>query len=173
MTKIARKFAKYIIITLLTLCPIFCAFISACANAPQNGSPNSVKIDGGYTAIYAFTAEESKAESCESMLDYMKILKAEGTLPFEGENGPYGFYVTSVLGIRSKTVSSSANFYAGYDWSVYTTILNIDGVTYSDDTDFITYNDLKLFKAGYGVSGIPCKAGESYALVYKYSELSF
>lgn len=138
--------------------------LAGCAKdcrAPQDG-----KLENGHSIVYAFTAEEGKVASGGSMLDYMNALKISGDLIFEESNG----FVISVFGVTGKTVSSAANAYSGWDWTVYTTVTTEDGVTYSGTENF-DYCGLKFYKASYGVAGIPCIAGESYALVYEFSSM--
>lgn len=124
------------------------------------------KIENGRAIVYAFTADTDGG----SMLDYMNALKAAGDLAFEGGDGEYGYYITSVLGVGSKVDASTANSYSGWDWAVYTTVTTVDGVTYSGTENF-SYNGITFYKASYGVSGIPCVSGESYALVYELSTM--
>lgn len=132
------------------------------------------KIEHGYSVCYAFTADTSVLALTETttVKDYMDALKAAGRLDFEGNDGGYGYYITSVFGIKSRTVSSSPTHYAGYDWAVYTTLTQLDGVIYSSDEAFI-YGGITLYKTVYGVSGIPCAEGRTYALVYEYYETGF
>ena len=133
------------------------------------------KIEHEYSICYAFTATSDTMTITEnsSVKDYMDALKEGGKLAFEGSNSDYGYFITSVMGVGSVTVSSTANSYAGYDWYVYTTVTTVDGVIYSDDGATFDYNGITLYKAAYGVSGIPCIAGETYALVYEYSSMTF
>lgn len=139
----------------------------------SDGNHNAV-INNGYSIIYAFTADSDVMEitSQSSMYDYMCALKEDGNLVFEGSESQYGFYITSVMGIGSKTVSSTDHFYSGWDWAVYSTLESVDGVIYGEET-ILDFNGVQLHKGLYGVSGIPCIEGESYALVYEYSEMSF
>ena len=133
------------------------------------------KIEQGYSICYAFTASNDiiTITDSTSMKDYMDALKKAGRLSFEGSDGDYGYYITSVLGVSSVTVSSTANSYSGYDWTVYTTSTTIDGTIYSSDSETFTYNGITLYKAAYGVSGIPCVSGQTYALVYELSSMSW
>ena len=162
MKKLTKIFAAVIAVCTLALG----LALAACAN-DDRGEPSG-KIENGHVAVYAFTADKSEG----SMLDCMNSLKAAGDLTFEGSDGEYGFYITSVLGIGSKTVSSTANSYSGWDWAVYTTVTTIEGVTYSG-TESFDYCGIKFYKASYGVSGIPCVSGESYALVYEFSSMTW
>ena len=164
------------------LTKLFAALIAVCALsvgltlfgcAKDNRETQSGKIENGHSIVYAFTVEEEVITVDDgSMPDYMNALKAAGDLTFEGSDGDYGFFITSVLGVGSKPVSSTANTYSGWDWAVYTTVTTIDGVTYSGTESFV-YNGITFYKASYGVSGIPCITGESYALVYEFSSVSW
>ena len=162
------------------LTKIFAAIIAVCTFAlgfagcaKDSRGETGGTIENGHTIVYAFTVEENViAVDDGSMLDYMNALKTAGDLTFEGSDGDYGFYITSVLGVTSKTVSSSANSYSGWDWAVYTTVTTVDGVTYSGTQSF-DYCGITFYKASYGVSGIPCVVGESYALVYEFSSMTW
>lgn len=163
---------------LLAILTALCAIVAVCAFsgcAEDNRDGVSGEIDQGYSICYAFTASSAVLAMSDStsMKDYMDALASKGSLAFEGYNSDYGFFVTSVLGVGSVTVSSTDSFYAGYSWMVYTTLTTLDGVTYSDDSAIFTYNGIPMYLASYGVSGLPCVEGKSYALVYEYSEMSF
>lgn len=167
MKKLTEIFAAIIAVCTLA----FGLSLAACAN-DDRGSQDG-KIENGHVIVYAFTVDEQiKTVDDGSMLDYMNALKAAGDLAFEGSDGGYGFYITSVLGVGSKVVTSTANSYSGWDWAVYTTVTTIGGVTYSGAEKF-DYCGLTFYKASYGVSGIPCVTGESYALVYEFSSMSW
>ena len=164
-----------------------CAF-AACATSDNGGKDQSgnqqnstegendqnAEIENGHKIVYAFTADKDVLEISDdtSMYDYMCALKDDGFLSFEGSDGDYGFYVTSVMGVTSKVVSSTANSYSGWDWAVYTTVTELDGVIYSGD-ESTTIDGITLYKASYGVSGVPCIEGESYALVYELSTMTW
>ncbi len=162
MKKLTKLFAAVIAVCTLAL------GLTLFGCAKDDRGPQDGKIDNGHFIVYAFTADNGEG----SMLDYMNALKAAGDLPFEGSDGDYGFYITSVLGVSGKTVSSAANSYSGWDWAVYTTVTTIEGVTYSGTQSF-EYCGITFYKASYGVSGIPCITGESYALVYEFSSMSW
>lgn len=151
----------------LTACTFF-----ACADAPDD--KDGATIENGHKIVYAFTADGDTMEITEksSMYDYMCALKEDGVLSFEGTTSEYGFYITSVMGVTSVTVSSTPTSYTGWDWAVYTTVTMLDGVNYSGD-EYTTIDGVKLYKASYGVSGVPCIEGESYALVYELSSMSW
>lgn len=164
---------KTILATITTACALILGVtLFGCANDDRGEQTGG--IANGYSIVYAFTVDEGKkTENHKTMLDYMNLLKADGSLTFEGDDGQYGFFITSVMGVGSKTVSSTANSYSGRDWLVYTTVTTVDGVTYSDDGTSLSYSGVTFYKASYGVSGLPCIAGESYALVYEYSSMSW
>lgn len=167
MKKLTRLFAA--IVAVCTL--VFGLSLAACAN-DDRGEPSG-KIENGHSIVYAFTVDDQiKNVDDGSMLDYMNALKDAGDLMFDGSDGGYGFYITSVMGVTSKPVTSTANSYSGWDWAVYTTVTTIGGVTYSGTQSF-SYNGITFYKASYGVSGIPCVTGESYALVYEFSSMSW
>ncbi len=163
---------------LLTAVLASAAILSVCALAgcaDDEREQSDGKIEHGYSMCYAFTAESSTMTIDEnsSMKDYMDALKAKNMLAFEGSDGDYGYFITSVFGVGSVTVSSTANSYSGYDWYVYTTVTSVDGVIYSDDKATFDYDGITLYKASYGVSGLPCIEGQTYALVYEYSSMTW
>lgn len=143
----------------------------------HEGSDPAVKaeIEQGYSISYAFTASTDVLELGDktTVKDYMDALKEDGVLAFEGSVGDYGFFITSVLGVGSKAVSSTANSYSGYDWAVYTTLAEKDGVPYAAKDSTFVYEGITLYKASYGVSGVPCVEGETYALVYELSSMTW
>lgn len=143
-------------------------------NENEDGNEQNAAIENGHKIVYVFTADSEVMTITEksSMYDYMCALKDDGFLSFEGSDGDYGFYVTSVMGVTSKVVSSTANSYSGWDWAVYTTVTELDGVIYSGD-ESTTIDGITLYKASYGVSGVPCIEGESYALVYELSTMTW
>lgn len=147
--------------------------VFALAGCSDNRNNSGDAIENGHTIVYAFTASEDVMTITEtsSMYDYMNALK-EVDLVFDGYNDEYGFYVTSVFGVSGKTISSTANSYTGWDWMVYTTVTTVDGVIYSGEESTVI-DGVTLYKASYGVSGLPCIAGESYALVYELSSMTW
>lgn len=175
------------LLTALTVAALIATFCFAACTTPAdsgnddqnsttegNQTEQTTEIANGHTAVFAFTADNDVMTITETstMYDYLCALRDGGWLTFEGSDGDYGFYITSVMGISGKTVSSTPNFYSGWDWAVYTTVTEIDGVIYSGEDTYATAG-VTLYKASYGVSGLPCIEGESYALVYEYSEMSF
>lgn len=88
--------------------------------------------------------------------DAMNGFKEEGELSFEGENGDFGFYITSVNGY-----TPVENEY----WAVYTTLGDYEGVSYSNaEYGTYEYGGKTLASASYGISGLPLIAGEYYVL---------
>ena len=169
MKKLKTFFAAVVAACALAFAVGFCG----CATDDDRGEQSGV-IENGYSIVYAFTVKEDKKTADDgTMLDYMNALKTDGDLVFDGSDGQYGFFITSVMGISGKTVSSTANSYEGWCWSVYTTLATIDGVTYSDGAASLDFNGVTLYKALYGVSGLPCVTGASYALVYELTSTTW
>ncbi|MDE6442730.1 MAG: hypothetical protein K2L12_08280 [Clostridia bacterium] len=163
---------KKFLTSLLAILGVAVLFAFAGCETYEPGDPlEPMKIDQGYSISYAFTASSDVMTIGDktSMKDYLDALKEDGVITFEGSESQYGFFITSVLGVSSKTVSSTANSYSGYDWTVYTTLREKDGVPYASDDSTFVYNGITLYKGAYGVSGIPCVEGETYALVYELS----
>lgn len=149
---------------------------SGCIPEYTGGDPLvKAEIDQGYSISYAFTpsSEVLTLSDSTSVKDYMDALKEDGVLTFEGSQSEYGFFISSVLGVENRTVSSTANSYSGYGWTVYTTLREKDGVPYVYEDSTFVYDAIILYKASYGVSGIPCVEGETYALVYELSSSSW
>ncbi len=168
---------KKLLSLIFALCATVAVFAFAgCNNEGGTGGDEKTlpEIQDGYSISYVFTVKGDKLNITDttSVYDYMQALSNEGLLTFEGNNGDYGFYITSVLGIKENT-QSTANGYKGNAWSLYTTITEIDGVHYSSSYTAFDYNGITLYQASYGVSGVPCVEGETYALVYEYSAFTW
>ena len=101
----------------------------------------------------------SASETSGTLYDLLSELQDSGSLSFSGTDGDYGFFIESV---NSRSADASKNEY----WAVYTTLSELDGVSYSS-SDFGTYDydGTALASASYGVSGLPAVEGELYALV--------
>ena len=52
-------------------------------------------------------------------------------------------------------------------------LFEADGVPYASADDAFGYGGITLYKASYGVSGLPCAEGHTYALVYEYSSMTW
>lgn len=157
---------KFLTLLLAALSAAVIFAFAGCAKDNRTGADG--EIYGGYSLCYAFTAQDG----APCLKDYLDGLRQENKLDYKTAQGGFGCYITEVFGVGGVTVSSSAGYYAGYDWYVYTTLTSLDGVIYSTDESFI-FNGLTLYKCSYGVSGLPCVKGESYALVYCYAETVF
>ena len=140
-----------------------CAF-TGCDD--DNKDTAADKIEQGYSISYAFTASSDVLTigNSTTVKDYMDALKADGKLSYEGYDGDYGYYITEVLGVKEAYGTSSM-----YYWAVYTSFTTIDGTIYATDYSTFDYNGIKLYSASYGVSGLPCVDGATYALVYTYT----
>lgn len=135
---------------LFTLLTILLFILCSCGASTASGSIES--SSAGAVVIKA-------GETSGSLYDLMVNLQDAGELEFSGSESDYGFFVESVNG--EKAESSDNQF-----WAVYTTLSELDGVSYSS-ADFGTYdfNGITLFSASYGVSGLPAVKGELYALI--------
>lgn len=93
-----------------------------------------------------------------SLEEAMSALKAAGTLTYEGSEGDYGFYLTSV---NDYTPDAENNEY----WAIYTTLGEYEGVEYSNsEYGTYDYNGKTCASASYGISGIPMVEGEIYII---------
>lgn len=111
--------------------------------------------------------------ACETLEDYLALLKDEGKLTYEGEKGDYGLFITSVNGKANEVISSSPSSSEGYAWTVYIDFTMHGGVIYAGDDETCVYGDTTLYKASYGVSALPCIKNGTYALVYEHYEYSW
>lgn len=147
-------------------------FIAGCAG--DSRTPSAGGTEGGYSVCFAFTAssDETAITEATSVYDYMRALSVSGKLVYGGEEGDYGFYLTSVFGIEPEIEYSGAGS-KGYGWNFYTTLTSIDGVAYSSDYSTFNYNGIVMYSASNGVSYTPCVEGASYAFVYEYGEYAW
>lgn len=110
------------------------------------------------SVVFTANSEVLTLTDKTSLKDYMDVLAKNGELVFGGSEGDYGFYIESVYGKKAE----GNNF-----WAVYTDLTQLGGVSYSDEQfGTFTYGDKTLYSASYGVSGLPCVNGYTYALVY-------
>lgn len=97
-------------------------------------------------------------ETGGSLEDAMNYLKDRGELDFSGVQGDYGLFVETVDGYTADT--SKKEF-----WAVYTTLDELDGVSYSDESlGTYNYEDIICCGALFGVSGLPMEEGEIYVI---------
>lgn len=163
-----KRFITVLMLTILTATAVLCAGCSATSDSTPDGT-----ITNGHTLAFAFTVDDGFAlTDSTTMYDCMVKLKEDGTLTFEATDGSYGVFLTSVFGVGGKTVSSTANSYSGWDWAVYTTLTSLDGVIYAGETTYIL-DGVTFYKSSYGVSSLPSIKGESYALIYEFSTMSW
>ena len=98
-------------------------------------------------------------QSGGSLADALEALKDAGSLDFSASESEYGLFIESVNG---RAADPSANEY----WAIYTTLGELDGVSYSSSEYGAFEADGKtLASASYGASGLPMQEGELYALV--------
>ncbi len=157
---------KKLLFALLAVFALSLSVLFGCATPNDQNGENNLP---NYEICVLFTADSDQT----SVYDFMQALQTAGKLTYTGSNGAYGYYLESVYGISGSTTESTADSWSGYSWYVYTTLLTKDGVIYADDGNTVTYNGVTLYQSMYGVSGLPCVAGESYAFVYQYSTMTF
>lgn len=121
----------------------------------------SSQSDEKYSVV--FTADDAvviKADTTEGSLeDALNALKDSNALDFTGSQSEYGLYIESVNG---RTADAAKNEY----WAVYTTLTEIDGVSYSSaEYGTYDYNGTQCASASFGASGLPMVEGELYAIV--------
>lgn len=164
MKKLTEFIAAVVAVCALTLCLTF----SACA---KNGDPEPGDGTGNYIAksteteiVFVGTTEVLKEKDGYSVYDYLRALSLKNQLTFEGRNGKFGYYVTSVNG-KSETVGTNS----GSSWTLYISFKTLEGddAVYAggDYTTEYVYGNTTLYSAIYGVSGVPYVSGATYALV--------
>ena len=117
----------------------------------SSGISASLDISGNQVVIKA-------SSTGGSLEDAMSWFKGIGKLSYEGEEGDYGFYLTSV---NSYTPDAENNEY----WAIYTTLGEYEGVEYSNsEYGTYDYNGKTCASASYGISGIPMVEGEIYII---------
>lgn len=136
----------------------------ASSETPDDSSEieeTSSQSDEKYSVV--FTADDAvviKANTTEGSLeDALNALKDSNALDFTGSQSEYGLYIESVNG---KTADADKNEY----WAVYTTLTEIDGVSYSSaEYGTYDYDGTECASASFGASGLPMVEGNLYAVV--------
>jgi hypothetical protein len=130
--------------------------LSAC------GTKNVVTTTIDDSTAVIVVADSSVMEISEktTFKDYLDALKTKGDIDFEGYESSYGFYITSINGTAESTTDKTY-------WAVFVdfTQLDNDSTIYATDYQTVTYKDKTLYSASYGVSGLPCVEGHTYAFV--------
>lgn len=130
----------------------FGCLFAACGKSDVNGA----KLLENSKTLVVIEATETGG----SLFDAMAKLKEEGSISFEGSEGQYGFYLTSVNGTQQ------AADYSSY-WAVYTSLGDYEGIAYSNaEYGAYPYNNQSYASASYGVSGLPMAEGNCYLLVF-------
>ena len=139
--------------------------IFACAFSACNGETKPTDKSGNVilnVQSVVFTADNEflTLNDNTSVKDYMDALANSGELVFSGSEGDYGFYIESVYNTKAE-----GNFY----WAGDTDLVTIEGddAIYSNaEYGTFAYGNKTLNSASFGVSGLPCVNGCTYALVY-------
>ena len=151
----------------LLLAALSAVVICVCAGCTKDGgNVKRTKIDEYSSVILVASDDVLKLEGDVSLKDYLDALKSKGELDFKGENGSYGYFLNSLDGKDNEVISTVPA--VGYSWMIYIDFLTLDGVPYASDYAVCEYNGQTLYSASYGVSGIPCVEGHTYAFVYEY-----
>lgn len=130
-------------------------------DASSDTDETSSQSDEKYSVV--FTADDAvviKANTTDGSLeDALNALKDSNALDFTGSQSEYGLYIESVNG---RTADADKNEY----WAVYTTLTEIDGVSYSSaEYGTYDYDGTECASASFGASGLPMVEGNLYALV--------
>ncbi len=136
----------------------------ASSETPDDSSEieeTSSQSDEKYSVV--FTADDAvviKANTTEGSLeDALNALKDSNALDYTGSQSEYGLYIESVNG---KTADAAKNEY----WAVYTTLTELDGVSYSSaEYGTYDYDGTQCASASFGASGLPMVEGNLYAVV--------
>ena len=136
----------------------------ASSETPDDSSEieeTSSQSDEKYSVV--FTADDAvviKANTTEGSLeDALNALKDSNALDYTGSQSEYGLFIESVNG---KAADAAKNEY----WAVYTTLTEIDGVSYSSaEYGTYDYDGTECASASFGASGLPMVEGELYAVV--------
>ena len=125
--------------------------LTACRGADAPSAASVLESSDKLAVIQASSTGGSLEEA-------MSALKEAGALTYEGSEGDYGFYLTSVNGY---TPDAENNEY----WAIYTTLGEYGGVEYSNsEYGTYEYDGKTCAGASYGISGIPLVEGEIYVL---------
>ncbi|MDE7182463.1 MAG: hypothetical protein K2O41_05490 [Clostridia bacterium] len=156
---------KKLFATLLAVCSVIavCAF-AGCKDGNEN--VKRTQIDDQTSVIFTASNDVLTLDENTTVKDYLDALKAKGELSFEGSDSDYGFFLTSFDGKENQVISTSP--YEGYSWMIYIDFTTLDGTIYATDYSVCEYEGKTLYSASYGVSGIPCVEGHTYAFVYEY-----
>lgn len=131
------------------------------SDASSEAEKTSSQSDEKYSVV--FTADDAvviKANTTKGSLeDALNTLKDSKALDFTGSQSEYGLFIESVNG---KTADADKNEY----WAVYTTLTELDGVSYSSaEYGTYDYDGTECASASFGASGLPMVEGELYAIV--------
>ncbi|MDE6613099.1 MAG: hypothetical protein K2K28_00900 [Clostridia bacterium] len=156
---------KKLITAIFAACVCLTAFAFAgCTDANEN--VKRTKIDEQTSVIFTASDDVLTIDENTTVKDYLDALQKNGELSFEGSDGDYGFFLTSFDGKENQVISVSP--YEGYSWMLYLDFTELDGTIYATDYSVCEYEGKTLYSASYGVSGIPCVEGHTYAFVYEY-----
>lgn len=161
MKKLTKIFAAIIGVCTLALCfALFGCNKNGGGLDLGDGTGNYIARQTETEIVFVGTTEVLKEHDEYSLFDYMTALKMKNQLTFDGSNGQYGYFISSVNG-NDATGSSY--------WAVYISFKTLDGdnAVYAGgeySTEY-AFEDITLYSANYGVSGIPYVSGATYALV--------
>ena len=151
---------------LLIFTAVLLCFTVGCGTTKTN-EPTEISI------VFVATSSTLEIDENTTLEDYIVALRDKGDIMFEGENGDFGLFITSMDGKANEVISSTPNSSEGYSWTIYIDFLTLDGVIYAGDSETVTFNDITLYKAIYGISAIPCLENHTYAFVYEYYKFSW
>jgi hypothetical protein len=142
---------------ILSLFAIFAILsLSACGE-----NVTTTTIDDSTAVVITAKSSIMTIDDNSTLQDYLVALKDKGEISFEGYEGTYGYYITAING---KAESLTDCTY----WAVFTDFTTLDGddTIYATDYQTVEYKGKTLYSASYGVSGIPCVEGHTYAFVF-------
>ena len=140
-----------------------CALLLAgCASTPElnavqdvtNETISKAELLEAKDGLYVIEAKEDLG----SVYDALLYLQGIGLISIEGSEDAMGFYLKE---INNEKADNADKTY----WAFYTTLMEDDGKVYaSGESGSLDYEDQILGYALYGISSVPFKEGNLYAL---------
>ena len=136
----------------LTLCTVL---LAGCIPAAGIGGAKAELLANDETCVVIRVTE---GDASKSLYDMLVVFDEAGDIAIGGSDSEYEYYLTSLNG----TEADNEHY-----WAVYTTLGELDGVSYSN-AEYGTweYEGETLASASYGVSGLPLAEDALFAIVW-------
>ena len=153
----------------LSACSIFSTDTPSISSGNSEQKDYKVAVSSEDLLLFTVTTDVMALSDSTSLKEYMEELQKLGLMTFDGQEGAYGYTLTTVNG------HEQAADWSTY-WGVYTTLGEYEGVIYAvekmDDWEnpgtekdvSYTYDGTKYLYAMYGIDGLPAIEGYSYLL---------